>query len=99
MIASVRPRRADLWRAGRLGYAEENHDALSAAARRQRFLGCSITTVDVLPVVHHPHVPGRSDREVGLHLETAADVPAGGRDLVAGLEARRAVLGADAAEA
>src|SRR5262245_62826032 len=76
---------------------EDGH-ALAAAAGGQRFVAIAEATVDILPVVHHPHVPGWSDREIGLHLEPAAYVPAGWRDLVAGLEARRAVLGAHAAE-
>ena len=60
--------------------------------------GDAEATVDVLPVVHHPDVARRADREIGLHLQAAAHVAAGRRDLVAGLDAGRAVLGADAAE-
>src|SRR5499425_3683191 len=90
----VRPRRADLRRAHRLGHAEEDRHTLTTAAGRDRFCGAGKAAIDVLPVVHHPHVPGRSDREIGLHLEPAAHVPAGRRDLVAGLEAGRTVLGA-----
>src|SRR5262245_57829762 len=94
----VRPCRSDLRRAHGLRHPMEDGHALAAAAGRDRLAGVSVATVDVLPVVHHPHVPGRSDREIGLHLEAAAHVPAGRRDLVAGLEAGRAVLGAHAAE-
>src|SRR5215471_21102537 len=95
VVAACRP---DLRRTHRLGHAEEDRHSLTAAARRQRLVGGSEAAVDVLPVVDHPHVPGGSDREIGLHLEPAAHVAAGWRDLVAGLEARRAVLRAHAAE-
>src|SRR5499426_623391 len=93
-----RTRRPDLRRTHRLGHAEEDRHSLAAAARRERLVRNPEAAVDVLPVVHHPHVPGRSDREIGLHLEPAAHVPAGRRDLVSGLEAGRAVLRAHAAE-
>src|SRR5262249_37808378 len=94
----VRPRGPDLRRAYRLGHAEEDHDALAAAARRERLVGVSVATVDVLPVVRHPHVARRRDSEVHLHLQAAAHVAARGGDLVAGLEAGRAVLRACATE-
>src|SRR5262249_37618248 len=68
------------------------------AVGRQRFVWITEAAVHVLPVVHYPHVPGRSDREIGLHLEPAAHVPAGRRDLIAGLEAGRAVFGTHAAQ-
>src|SRR5215467_2943061 len=61
-------------------------------------LAFSVATVDVLPVVHHPYVARRRDSKVRLHLQPAAHVAAGRRDLVAGLEAGRAVLGAHTAE-
>src|SRR5262249_61324114 len=97
-LDSVRPRRSDQRRAHGFGHAEKDRYALAAAACRQRLV-VAVATVDVLPVVHHPHVARRSDREIGLHLEAAADIAVRWRDLVAGLEARRTVLGARAAEA
>src|SRR5262245_26351098 len=50
------PGRSDLRCTHRLCHAEEDHDTLAAAARRQRLAGVSVTTVDVLPVVHHPDI-------------------------------------------
>src|SRR5215472_12542186 len=94
----VRPCRSDLRRAHGLRHPMEDGHALAATAGRERFVRYTEAAVDVLPVVHYPHVPSRSDREIGLHLEPAAHVPAGRRDLVAGLEAGRTVLGAHAAE-
>src|SRR5262249_11575275 len=93
-----RARRPDLRRTHRLGHAEEDHHALAATARPQRLVGVAEAAVDVLPVVHHPYVARRRDREVRLHLQAAAHVAVGWGDLVAGLEAGRAVLGARAAE-
>src|SRR5262245_36640484 len=78
----VRARRADLRRTHRLGHAEEDHDALAAAARREHLVGGSVATVNVLPVVHHPHVARRRDSEVRLHLQAATDVAVGWGDLV-----------------
>src|SRR5262245_40295604 len=52
----VRPRGPDLRCSHRLGHAEEDHDALATAARRERLVGAAEAAVDVLPVVHHPHV-------------------------------------------
>src|SRR5262245_47358731 len=49
-------RRANLRHTHRLGHAEKDDDALTAAARRQRLLGVGEAAVNVLPVVHHPHV-------------------------------------------
>ena len=50
--------------------------------------GIAEAAVEVLPVVHRPDVARRADRDVGLHLQAAADVAAGRRDRVAGLESR-----------
>src|SRR5262245_37525709 len=63
-----RARRPDLRRTHRLGHAEEDRHSLAAATRRQRLASVFIATVDVLPVVHHPHVARRRDGEVRLHL-------------------------------
>jgi hypothetical protein len=91
-------RRADLRGTHRLRHAEEDHDALTATAGRERFIRCPEATINVLPVVDDPNVTRQSDREIGLHLQAAADITAGRRDLVASLEAGRAVLGADTAK-
>ena len=91
-------RRPDLRCAHRLGHAVEDHDALAAAAGRERLVGRTDTAVDVLPVVHHPDVACRIDGDIDLHLQAAAHVAAGRRNLVAGLHAGRTVLGADAAQ-
>src|SRR5215472_16432996 len=48
--------RPDLRRTHRLGHAEEDRHSLTAAPRRQRLLRVGEAAVDVLPVVHHPHV-------------------------------------------
>src|SRR5262245_45160101 len=80
-----RLRRPDLGSSDGLGHAEEDRDTLAAAARRERLVRVAEAAVDVLPVVHHPDIARRADREIGLHLETPADVAAGRRDLVAGL--------------
>src|SRR5262249_47191264 len=93
-----RTRRPDLRCAHRLGHAEEDRHTLTTAAGRERLVGVSEATVDVLPVVHHPHVARRRDREVRLHLQAATHVAVGWGDLVAGLHAGRAVLRARAAE-
>src|SRR5215475_11072663 len=93
-----RTRRPDLRRTHRLGHAEEDYDALAAAARREGLAGVSVATVDVLPVVRHPHVARRRDSDVYLHLQAAVHVAAGWGDLVSGLEAGRAILRAHAAE-
>src|SRR5262249_17950622 len=50
------PGRSDLGRPHWFRHAEEDHDALTAAARRERLGGVSEANVHVLPVVHHPHV-------------------------------------------
>src|SRR5262245_2979867 len=63
-----RARRADLRGPHRLGHAEEDHDTLAPAARRERLVGAAEAAVDVLPVVHHPDVARRRDSEVCLHL-------------------------------
>src|SRR5262245_39965011 len=76
----VRPRRPDLRRTHRLGHAEEDHDALAAAARRERLIDAE-AAVDVLPVVHHPNIARRRDSEIRLHLEAATHIAAGRRDL------------------
>ena len=39
-----------------LGHAVEDHDALAAAAGRERFARRTDTAVDVLPVVRHPDI-------------------------------------------
>src|SRR5262249_36557484 len=67
ILAGVWSRRPDLRRTHWLGHAEEDHDALAAAARRERLVVAE-AAVDVLPVVHHPHVARRRDSEVRLHL-------------------------------
>src|SRR5215813_3088795 len=54
--------RSDLRRAHGLCHTEEHDDSLAAAAGRERFVRLTVAAVDVLPVVHHPHVPSRSDR-------------------------------------
>src|SRR4051812_6391281 len=91
-------RRPDLRRTYRLGHTEEDRDALAAAAGRELLGRHAEAAVEVLPVVHDPHVARRPDREIGLHLEAPAHVAAGRRDLVAGLHAGRAVLGTHAAQ-
>src|SRR5262245_61399395 len=53
------------------------------------------TTIDILPVVHHPDIPCWVDGEIGLHLQSTAHVTTGRRNLVTGLEAGRTALGAD----
>src|SRR5215470_5777738 len=53
VVAACRP---NLRRTHRLGHAEEDHNALAAAPRRERLVAVSVATVDVLPVVHHPDV-------------------------------------------
>ena len=62
----------DLRRADRFGHTVEDHDALTAAARRERFISAREATVDVLPVVDRPDVSCRIDGNIGLHLQTAA---------------------------
>src|SRR6516164_11416635 len=91
-------RRADLRGADRLGHPKEDHDALTATAGRERLIRYPKATVDILPVVHDPDITCRSNREIGLHLQTAANVATGWRDLVAGLEAGRAGLSAHTAQ-
>ena len=34
------------------------------AARREAFGRITVAAVDVLPVVHHPHIAGRADRQL-----------------------------------
>src|SRR5262245_58641019 len=51
------------------------------------------TTIDILPVVHHPDIACWVDGEIGLHLQSTAHVTTGRRNLVTGLEAGRTVLG------
>src|SRR5262245_17997337 len=100
------PLRTLLWRSGRtdlgrvhwLRHAVEDRDALAAAAGGECLGGCTVAAIDVLPVVHHPHSPSWADGEVRLHLQAATDIAAEWRNLVAGLHAGRAVLGADATE-
>src|SRR5262245_48446316 len=74
--------RSALRRTHRLGHAEEDRDALAAAARREHLAGVLVATVDVLPVVHHPNVARRRDGKVRLHLQAAAHIAAGWGDLV-----------------
>src|SRR5262245_40484886 len=50
------PGRSDLRCTHRLCHAEEDHDTLAAAARRQRLGSVFVAAVDVLPVVHHPDI-------------------------------------------
>ena len=91
-------RRPDLRCANWLGHSIKDHHALAAAARRERFSGIPEATVNVLPVVHRPDVARRIDGDIGLHLQAAAHVPAGRRDLVTRLHARRTVFGLHAAQ-
>src|SRR5215470_11167376 len=90
--------RPDLRCTHRLGHAEKDHDTLSAASSRQRLGRRGVAAVDVLPVVHGPHVPGGADCNIGQHLQPPTDVTAGRRDLLTRLEAGRTVLGARAAQ-
>src|SRR5262249_14927481 len=71
-----RARRPDLWCADGLGHTVEDHDALTAAARRGRFISAREAAVDVLPVVHRPDVSCRIDGNISLHLQAAAHVAA-----------------------
>src|SRR5262249_40227674 len=87
-----------VWCADGLGHTVEDHDTLTAAARRCRFVGAREAAVDVLPVIDRPDVSCRIDRNIGLHLQTAAYIAAGWRNLIAGLEAGRTVLGAHPAQ-
>ena len=64
-------RRSNLRCAYRLGHAIEDCDALPGASSRKRLFGCTDTTVDILPVVHHPDVARWVDAEIGLHLQIA----------------------------
>src|SRR5215469_412152 len=57
--------RPDLRCAHRLGHAEKDHHTLSAASSRQRLGRRGIATVDILPVVHGPHVTGGADCNIG----------------------------------
>ena len=88
------PGRTDLRCTHRLGHAEEDHHTLPAAAGRECFGRYPEAALNVLPVVHHPDVARWSDREIGLHLQTSADIADGRRDLVAGLHVGRTILGA-----
>src|SRR5208283_3161175 len=93
-VAALKPVRwPDLRRAHGLGHAVEYHDALAAAARRERLRRAGVTAVDVLPVVHRPDVARRIDVDVSLHLQPASDVAAGRRNLVAGPRPRQAAAG------
>jgi hypothetical protein len=58
-----RSRWPNLWCADRLGHAVEDRNALAAAAGRKRFGRRAEAAVDVLPVVHHPDIPGWVDGE------------------------------------
>src|SRR5215813_15419544 len=80
------------------GHADEHRDALAATAGGQGFGRHAKAAVEVLPVVHHPHIARRSNGEIGLHLQSTADIAARRADLVAGLETRRTVLGGRGAE-
>ena len=69
------------WRVGPIcgartgfGHAVEDHDTLTTAARRKRLFGRTDTTVDILPVVHHPDVARWVDAEIALHLQTSSHV-------------------------
>src|SRR5262249_14193024 len=61
-----RPGWADQRRADRPGHPVEHHDALTRTERRERFGDPAENGVEVLPVVTHPHVPGRIDGNVNL---------------------------------
>src|SRR5215468_7290369 len=78
----IRTCRTNLRRPHRLGHAEEHDHALAATAGREGFRRARKTAIDVLPVVHHPHIPGRRDREVSLHLQATADVTTRRRNLI-----------------
>src|SRR5690242_13210194 len=97
-IALRLSRWTDLRRTHRLSHTKEDGDTLPAAVSRDCFGRHSEATVYVLPVVYYPDVARRPDCEIGLHLQTSADVSAGRRDLVTGLHAERAVLSAHAAQ-
>src|SRR5262249_24565071 len=64
----VLARRPDLRCAYRLCHPVKDDYALAAAARRQRLLSVGEAAVDVLPVVHYPHVARGRDGEISLHL-------------------------------
>src|SRR5215831_2155825 len=50
--------RTDLRRTNGLGHAKENDDALASATSRSGLIRYVEATVDVLPVVHRPHIAG-----------------------------------------
>src|SRR5262245_2533583 len=63
---SGRPGWADQRRARRLGHAVEAHDGMAGGRRREWSGNPAENGVEVLPVVTHPHVPGRIDDEINL---------------------------------
>src|ERR1700757_1564562 len=81
-----------------LRHPEEDHDTLSAAPGRKRFVRNAEAAIDVLPIIHDPNVARRSDGKIGLHLKTPADIAARWRNLVSRLHSGRAIFCTDAAQ-
>jgi hypothetical protein len=67
-----------LWCANGFGHAVENHNALAAAARRERLVRRTDAAVDVLPIVDRPDITRRIDGYIGLQLQAARIRQAGG---------------------
>jgi hypothetical protein len=61
-----------------LGQPEKDHHTLTATARGNTFFGLTATSSRILPVVGHPDVAGRTDADVNLQLQPAADIAARG---------------------
>jgi len=61
-------------------HPEEDHDTLSAAPGWERFVGNAQAAINLLPIVHDPNVARWADGKIGLHLQTSANVAAGGRN-------------------
>jgi hypothetical protein len=81
--------RANERREHRLGQSIKDHHALATAEGGQGF-GIAIEDgFEVLPVVTHPHIPGRINGEIHLHLQAATHITAGRRNRVSHLLARR----------
>src|SRR5208337_225830 len=89
---------ADEWHPDRLGYAVENRQSITTAASRQSFWRLTETPVAILPIVSHPDVARRIDRNIGQHLHVAAHISAGRRNGVTRFHTRRAGLGPHAAQ-
>ena len=61
-----RPRRPDLRCCHRLGHSEKDRHTLTAATGRKRLVGRSREThLVVLPVIHRPNVPCRTNGDIG----------------------------------